>query len=159
MAYIDGYSMELRMMSYHSWYRVADLMRFVNVSRTRNWYLNEQRSQMLEELGRLAQLDLYSATTRFPEHGEYVCCGMGDWDRKIQQLSLALSFKDQVDRGSGASSQSTQAAAAAASTGSAGADSLVSFQNSLTAIGNQVVRRLGVYDRATFEATHNLTWQ
>ncbi|QIT20100.1 MAG: putative structural protein [Diabrotica undecimpunctata virus 2] len=135
----------MELVSYGQFANAKHLLDFVNNARLINFSLNEQRQQTLERLNKIVHEAPFTRTTRFPEHGLFVDLDHGDWDRKMQQVRNALSFKDPKGADRGHSSQEYN-------------DALLSFSNGLNAIVAQIRRKDGVFGRATFENYFDLTW-
>jgi len=132
------------------WYRVSDLMDTIRQIRKVNFSIVEQRQQAFERLVKLLDECPFSLDRQFPAHGMYVCEMVGDWDRKFQQLKLALSYKDySKDEKMKDPKQEFPGGIN---------DAQVAFWNSTTAIMTQLINMDNVFSREIFETKFALTW-
>jgi hypothetical protein len=132
------------------WYRVTDLMDAIKQIRKVNFSIVEQRQQAFERLAKLADDCPFTINEQFPAQGLYVCEMIGDWDRKFQQLKLALSYKDHSkdDKFREGKDQFPGGIN----------DAQVAFWNSTTAIMTQLINMDNVFSRLSFELKYSLTW-
>lgn len=121
-------------------------MAFVNAAQSVNFSIQEQRSQVLQRLANLLHVYPVERDRRFNARGLYVCMVYGDWSRKFQQLRTALSYKDLAKDNKAKVPLSDIS------------DALVSYQNALTSMMDQLVRMDGVFDREAFESQMGLAW-
>lgn len=139
------------------WYAVRALHHVVRAGRAINFSIVEQRQQMLERLGNLPTVEPFDRDTRFSD-GLYVSETAGDWGRKFMQLRTALQYKDHAKDAKfrpSAIGGTPDAVAGSADFG----DSLVAYQNALTAMYDQMSRIDGVFDTDSAELHFRMVWQ
>lgn len=128
------------------WVTMPALMSFIVAAQSVNFSIQEQRSQVLQRLANMMHMYPVERTRRFHAEGLFVCTIHGDWSRKFQQLRTALSYKDLAKDNKAKVPLSDIS------------DAMVSFQNALTAMMDQMIRMDGVFDRDSFEAQMGIGW-
>lgn len=142
------YPESLEILEIMPWYNARELMRAIVSIRKINYSIVEARQQAIEILGNLETNCPVSRNNRFPEREFYLIEGNGDWARKFQQLRSSLVYKsyDKDEKVKAPREVSSQD------------DSQQAFYNATTNILDQIKRRDGVFNRASFERLHGLTW-
>jgi len=141
MSYEDRYHDRAEVLSYMAWYNVKELSKAIREIRNINFSIVEKRQQALQRLGNLPSDAPYDRDRRFPGAGYYVCEGVGDWNRKIQQLKSALSFKSH-DKDEKTKTDQPKSAID---------DASQAFWNATGDIINQIIRKDDLFDRRGFE--------
>lgn len=138
------------------WYSVRTLHAVVRAGRAINFSIVEQRQQMLERLANMPPDEPYARDRRF-ESGLYVSESVGDWGRKFMQLRTALQYKDHAKDVKFRPLAGAPSADVVSTSGDFG-DTLVAYQNALTAMYDQLSRIDGVFDTAAAEAHFRMEW-
>jgi len=129
------------------------------------------RSALRESWAKLARTKPFDHNKRFPDYEVYVCIDAGDWPRKISQMLSALSYKEPDNKGKNSVSDKTgskvggnnstnqEESKEAEVKGFLPGDVLLSFQNAVARMRDQINRGDGVYDRRSLETEMNLKWE
>jgi len=178
MTYGNSWGEQTETESVMEWLSVRDMVAALRHMDSVKLAVSQSRLQAIDYWTNLNKNAPFAEDRQFPQHRTYVFLDAGDWPGKINQMLMALNFKEldqtragkeRVEQGTRAQmkhrERSTNVDSAVAAEDVADEprsavpnDVLVSFRTSIKNMREELARQEFVYGRGSYEASRGLAW-
>jgi len=137
-----------------AWMSAQGFAAVVKSALSESFFKQAQRDTLLRTISDSMSHDVVSPVERFPAVGAYIDLSVGTWPRLLQQLNMAVQYKDgakDIKRKQGYEETGETREADYA-------DTVVSFYKGLARAMTLVVRGVGLENRESFERRYGLKW-